>query len=46
MDLANVLEKMKGHSPHILGQKDLKQYAVLLPLIEQDLPTYCKLLVF
>ena len=29
MELENILEKMKGHTPNILGQKDLKQYAVL-----------------
>jgi peroxisomal coenzyme A diphosphatase NUDT7 len=40
MDLANVLEKMKGHTANILGQKDLKQYAVLLPLLEINNETH------
>lgn len=34
MELSNVLMKLKGHAPNVLGHRELQKYAVLLPLIE------------
>jgi len=40
MDLSYVLNKLKGHSPNILGHKELQKYAVLLPLLEINHETH------
>jgi peroxisomal coenzyme A diphosphatase NUDT7 len=40
MDLSNVFKKMQGHTPNILGHKELNQYAVLLPLVEINNETH------
>jgi peroxisomal coenzyme A diphosphatase NUDT7 len=40
MELSKVLKKINGHTPDILGHKELKKYAVLLPLIEMNNETH------
>ena len=40
MDLFNVINKMKGHRPDILGHRDLQKYAVLLPLVKIENETH------
>lgn len=35
-DLTARFEKLKNHTPHVLGSKTLSTYAVLLPLIKMD----------
>ncbi len=40
MELLNVIMKLKGHTPNVLGHQELQKYAVLLPLIEINHETH------
>jgi coenzyme A diphosphatase NUDT7 len=36
MDLTKILNKVKGHTPSVLGNEEFSKYAVLLPLIKVE----------
>ncbi|WP_428908607.1 NUDIX hydrolase [Niallia sp. Krafla_26] len=40
MDLLHVINKIKEHSPNILGHQEFQKYAVLLPLITKENETH------
>ena len=40
MKLLNIIGKLKGRQPSILGDHELQKYAVLLPLIEVENETH------
>src|SRR5690625_2585093 len=40
MDAANIITKLKNREPSILGRENYREYAVLIPLIENENETH------